>query len=310
MTTDQSTSTAVATTKKDHPVIQLLDSDVARRRIEPMLPRGASYDQVMVETYLAVQKNADLADCTPASLVQSVARAVGTGGTIGRDVHLVPFGKQCQIIEDYKFLAEMVVRTGGARSLTVKAVYANESFLYEEGTEQVLRHVPIMDPAKRGALVGAYAIARLSFNNLVIHVMSAQEIEAIRQKYSNQWKSGAVPTWYALKTCVRQIVKLLPKNAKLAALLGQFNAPEEDVLDIGDAPEVLESPAPRQLNMPTTQYEGSEIEAVGRVEVEDMADPYADGDGFQDDRDLLELEPEDEPTPAKSKGRRDAMKEG
>jgi recombination protein RecT len=317
---------APAPIEEKHPVIRLLDSPQARQRIEPMVPHGVDYRKVLVDVYLAVSQNPKLAECTPASLVQAVARAASTGGQIGRDVHLVPFNTniapkgqpkkwetRCQAIEDYKFLAEIVVRTGGARSIVAKSVYANETFLYEEGTEQVLRHVPVMDPAKRGALVGAYAMARIGHNNLVIHVMSVQEIEAIRQKFSKQWNEGPMPHWYPLKACVRQIIKLLPKNPRLLALLQRFDAPEEQgLIDIGDAPEALEAPAPhRQLSpgpMPTQQYEESGIEDSGPAPVtEDMPDPYADGDGFPAD---LDLEYEDEQPAAKSKGRKDALRDG
>lgn len=224
-TTTGTTQSAVVRTEKKPAAIRLLDSEAARERILPMLAGGASYERVMTEVYLATQKNRDILKCEPASIIQAVARAVGTGGHIGSDVHLIPFGKELTVVEDYKFLREIIIRTGGARSVTDGVVYANEEFMHVGGTAPLLRHVPILDPASRGPLVGAYAVAHLGIRTPpVFVVMAAAEIDRIRQRYSRSWKQGPLDEipWYCRKTVLRQIAKALPKNPRLAAALARL----------------------------------------------------------------------------------------
>ena len=58
--------------------------------------------------------------------------------------------------------------------------------------------------------------------------LTLEEIEAVRAK-SKSWGPSKVrecPDWYALKTCVRRLVKLLPKNPKLAAVMQRIDAAE------------------------------------------------------------------------------------
>ncbi|MBA3891684.1 MAG: recombinase RecT [Gemmatimonadaceae bacterium] len=247
----------------EHPIVTLLDREEARRRILPMLA-GQSYERVMVEAYLAVRQNPELAQCTADSLIQSVARAVSTGGTIGRDVHLVPFNvnvapqgqpkkyeKRAQAIEDYKFIVELMLRTGGAMMVSAKLVFEHEPFKHHEGTRPSIEHSPIMDPAKRGKLIGAYAYAIVRHSlPPVIHVMSVAEIDAIRQQFSKQWKNGAMPDWYPLKTCLRKLQKLVPTNPRLAKLLQFMGTGEpDDILPALPAPSMGELPAAEQRSI-------------------------------------------------------------
>lgn len=244
------TGTAVAVVEKNK-ILRFLDSPEAKSRILPQLGNNGRFDQVKVEVWSAIQQNPEIAECTPASMVQAISNAVGTGLIIGKGVHLVPFNtkvskrgepdqweKRLQAILDYKGKVELIVRTGAARSIDAKCVYANEVFEYEEGLEQKLRHVPITDPAKRGKMIGAYAIARLSFGIFKTMFVPIDEIEAIRAKskswapksYGNKTVNEECPYWYALKTVVHRIAKELPATPRLALALRQLQAMDEDEL--------------------------------------------------------------------------------
>jgi recombinational DNA repair protein RecT len=90
-------------------------------------------------------------------------------------------------------------------------------------------------------MVGAYALFRLR-GSLHPHVkyMSVDEIEAIRKRYSKQWKEGKLEPWYAEKTCVRQGVKLLPKDPRLSKTLAAFDDIEAAELALA-VPEPLKA---------------------------------------------------------------------
>lgn len=190
---------------------------------------GVDPEAVIAQLWVASQKQPGLLKATPASLVTAVARAIESGGIIGRDVHILAFGTEATDCLDYKFMAELVVAAGGARSIDARIVYKGDTFREIMGSEPRLVHEPPPFGTKRGAMIGAYAIAYHG-----VHVpprwvaLTLEEIEAVRTK-SKSWGPSKVrecPDWYALKTCVRRLVKLLPKNPRLAAVMQRIDAAE------------------------------------------------------------------------------------
>lgn len=235
---------------------ELFSHERAKRIITPLLPRGVTYEEIYAETAHAVARNPELLECTPMSLIHAIGRAVATGLVIGETVHLVPYNqkvskkgepdrweKRCQKITDYKGEIELIIRSGGARNIYGAAVYANEiagqhggKFLYEEGTEPRIVHVPILDPRKRGAMEGAYAVANVTqtlIKTVWVHITRINEIRAD----SKGWKKLEVtPDWYAMKTAIHALAKVLPKSPKTMAV---FRAMDEETMDV----PLLEAPA-------------------------------------------------------------------
>lgn len=287
MTAPNSNSTAIAPrTEEKKGIAGVLARDDAREMITPLL-RGASYDQIMSEVRLAVSKNPEIALCTPASIITAVAEAVSSGGIIGKDVHLVPFNvnvapkgapkkweKRLQSMTDYKFEAKLIVGTGAARAVDAYCVFEHETFEYEAGSSPFIRHVPIVDPKVRGRMIAVYAVARLSHSMVKIHVMSIDEVDVVREKFSRQWNDGPCPPWYAMKTAIRRLAKLLPSNPKLAALLAKFRPEQPDDPD-AEPVAVIEGPAASILQEPPRR---SALAARGH-DVADVTSEYLGGDG-------------------------------
>ena len=196
---------------------------------------GVDPEAVIAQLWVASQKQPGLLKANPRSLVTAVARALETGGVIGRDVHILTFKDEATECLDYKFMAELVVAAGGARSIDARVVYKGDKFTQTLGSAPQLVHEPPPFGTKRGPMIGAYAVAFLGANVPPKFVaLTLEEIEATRQK-SRSWgpdKLAQCPEWYACKTAVRRLVKLLPKNPKLAAVLQR--------LDVAEAPH--ESP--------------------------------------------------------------------
>jgi phage RecT family recombinase len=228
--------TSVATVdrndKKPTGIISLMESPEARRAITAMLPEGQTYERVMREFYLAAAENPDILKCEPASIVRAVSRAVSWDLVIGSTAFLVPRkGKLCAQ-QGYRGKIELMVRHRAARMVDAQCVYEKELFRYQQGTSPFVEHHPIMDPQKRGELIGAYAYARLSAYEVKIIVLSVEEIDDIRRQYSHQWKSGALGDipWYALKTAIHRLAKQIPMSPKLSKLLTD----DDDELETDD----------------------------------------------------------------------------
>jgi phage RecT family recombinase len=204
---------------------------MARSYIEPLLPRGVTLEQVgaQVRLALAKDKTGALQKCTVGSVILAVAKIVGQGLIVGETAHLVPFGAECQALRDYTGDIQLAIESGMVRRVNAQVVYANEPLKITRGSQLEIYHAPIFDPAQRGAMVGVYTILHLRGGDIETEYMTYEEVDAIRQAHSKQWKSGPVPRWYMKKTCIRQSLKLIPKTPKLAQLLAQLDA--EDTTD-------------------------------------------------------------------------------
>lgn len=216
-----------------HPVIKLFTSDKAREIIQAFVPEGVNLDRVAASVLLAIKndKTGALKKCTPESLVLGVARIQQWGLELGVTAHLLPFKGEATPVADYKGLAELMIGSGAIRFIDTKVVYEGDAFEYRLGLDAKLNHTPCAR-VKRGPITHAYAILHLPFGRLVFDVMTAEDIDEIRQTYSKQWKAGPLQPWYAKKTIVRQISKLVPKNPRLAKVLAVIDADREVEVDL------------------------------------------------------------------------------
>lgn len=290
-------------TTKDLPNL-IADSSDARKTIAPFLPEGVSLDRVAASLRIALAKDRaawkkdgppPLERCSPMSVFMAVAKIAQWGLEIGETAHLVPFGTDCTPVADYKGLAQLVIASGLVRHVEARCVYANEPFAMSLGTATSIEHRPIWSPTERGEMVGAYAIFDLRGGRSMVKYMGAEEIDAIRQRYSKQWKDGKLPAWYAEKTCVRSGAKLLPKDPRLAKTLAAFEQIEASEIPL-EVPEALRElasgtashtlPDERQRALPSTPRDDAYGAPVPPAQFSD--DPAARAEDYQDDRDLVD----------------------
>jgi recombination protein RecT len=229
-----SESTAVTTSK--HALVQVLEARADQ--IQPFLPQGASVDAVAHAVQLAALKNPQLLAAIPSSLVVAVTRGLRAGLDIGEEWHLLTFKNKDLSAKhnrdvydvighaDYKALAHLAIAAGAVRYVDPHIVREGDEFAYQLGLDKRLDHRP---QAKRGAkITGAYVILTLPYGMREFHYMERADIEVVRQK-SKSWAKQALEDipWYALKTVVRQGLKLLPKDKRLAKALAAIAVDEE-----------------------------------------------------------------------------------
>lgn len=235
------TSTAVAklTPKK---LSEVVVSDWGRARLEAFVPKGMTLDQIGQIVAIEARKVPALLDCDPVSIIESTARILSWGLVPGETAYLVPFGTTCQPIKGAEGLIQLMYDSGHVRAVDARVVYEGEPFRIVQGLNPVLEHQPSMSAKERGVILGAYCIVRLPFQNFVMEFYPADVIEAIRQKYSKQWKKGPLPPWYARKTAIIHTAKLLPKNSKFAAIHDAVRREESAEMEVESADaEVLET---------------------------------------------------------------------
>lgn len=301
------------TTMARREVMDVLRRDEARERIAQLLPEGVKVERVLGAVSLALsdpKTGPALARCTPESVLRAVGRISQWGLEVGVTAHLVPFGETCTPVADYKGLIELMIASGSLRAAKPGVVWEGDDFTYEQGLDPKLTHIaaPV---GQRGKLRGAYVVYTLPGGTRDFLYMPIEDIDAIRVAHSKQWKNGECPPWYAAKSVIRQLSKIIPKNPRLARLLAPLDDDEQPVYD--DRPEVDAMPVHPAIGAPSravpiAEYGTPEQVAADEATVQQaLRTARASGAVVSrlDEDDDLGLDDE-RPAPR----RRDAMREG
>lgn len=187
--------------------------------------------RVLLSAYLKTPK---LQLCDDASLLQAMMSCSQLGlEPDGRLAHLVPYGKTCQLIVDYKGLVELAYRSGMVRSIHADVIRQGDVFEFNLG--QVVKHTPWAwrsDKAahKQGEIIGAYCLVRMDGGIEKHEVMDRGEIDAIRKR-SQSGSTGPWVTDYAemaKKTVFRRASKWLPLSAEMREA---FDSDDDRIVD-------------------------------------------------------------------------------
>jgi phage RecT family recombinase len=203
--------------------------------IEALAPRGmlAPYYKEELRLYLS-QPDKDgnpskLHDCAPASIARGILRVAQTGLSLGVSCDLLPYGKVCQYSPRYTGIVELALLSG-TRAINADVVYDDDIlFEYQKGTESYLRH---QRGPRKGNITHFYAMGELKPGSYVFEVMTRDEVEDFKKKFSKQWAKVPIEecVWYGKKTLIRQLSKFLPKNPRFASAL-QFDKQADEIPD-------------------------------------------------------------------------------
>lgn len=212
--------------------ISAADTRVAdvRRLINKMAPAiGKALPAVLTPerftriVLTAISTNPKLAECTQESLLG----AVMTGAQLGVELN-TPLGQsyliprwngqkrcnECTFQLGYKGMIDLAYRSGKISTISAQVVYSNDKFEFELGLEPKLVHKPCMS-GPRGNAVAYYASYRTSDGGYGFEVMSRDEVDEHRKKYSPSANSSYSP-WstnfdeMAKKTVVKKMLKYAP----------------------------------------------------------------------------------------------------
>lgn len=239
-------------------LIKFLRLESVRNAIEPLLIEGQKYERIVREIANAAADNNDIFKCSVDSIVRAVTKAISYDLMIGDGVFLVPRKDRSADAKPklraqigYRGKIELMLRYRAAKFIDYHCRYANEHYRCEYGSNAFIEHRPIMDPEKRGELVGAYAFAKVTQFDIIPVEMHRSEIDAIRAKYSQAWKTetvwennqkvvkpialDAIP-WYCEARVVHRLGKKVPMRGQLASILASDHGDEDDL-------ESIEAPA-------------------------------------------------------------------
>lgn len=277
-----------------------------------VLPKHVSPDRMLKIALGALRTTPKLMECTVESLMGAVVQCSQLGvepNTPLGHAYLIPFEKkkkvgnqwvtdkiETQIVIGYKGLIDLARRSGQVVSIAAHAVHENDHFDYAYGLDEKLEHKPAM--SARGRVIAFYAVAKLVGGGHAFEVMSAEQVNEIRDASQNYKfaRDKDKTVWgqhyeeMGRKTVLRRLFKYLPVSIELASaaalddvsaagrsqaldtvLDGDYITPGDDPDDDGviDEPTGITDQRQQQADMMLPSYDDllGQIQKASDVEV-------------------------------------------
>jgi recombination protein RecT len=230
--------------------------------ITEALPKSKGMDAERLSriTLTTLKTNPKLLECSIESLLGAVLQSaqLGLEPNLLGSCYFIPYKGQVSFQIGYKGLIDLVTRKGDVLSIVAQEVRQGDSFHFEYGRNETLKHVPA-PMQSRGEPVAYYAYAHLKNGGFVFQVMSVEEIKKIRDEYSISYKFDKTNSIWgkhfesmALKTVLKRLIKYLPISIETQTAVSFDETVKKDItgeafivdaeadLEIIDAKEVGE----------------------------------------------------------------------
>ena len=227
---------AGASTAKGQTIADMVRSQ--RDEIARALPRHVDADRFTRIVLTQVRRTPKLAACDWPSLAGAIMHLAQVGlEPDGRNAHLVPYGRECTPIIDYRGYIELARRSGEVSDIYAEVVRAADEFTYTLGLHRDLVHQPAA--GERGDITHAYAVVKFVNGGFGFVVLSRDQIDDRRSR-SKTAKASHSP-WQsdyeamALKSAIRALAKYLPYSPELvsAERIEAADRPDAPALDAG-----------------------------------------------------------------------------
>lgn len=279
---------------------------VALPRILQLIPHHVLPDRLLAAALTARNRNPDLMKCTDVSVIRTVIQAAQMGfdvSGLGGKAWAVPFYNrdkqvfEAQLIVGYRGLVELAVRTGQVVAIWSREVYEHEHFVYRDGLQQVLEHVPEGPRKEDEVPIGAYAVALYTNGFRKAEAMNRVQLETIRSRS----KTPTGPAWTQnrsemdRKTVTRRLCKWLPDSYELMRTLDAEERMERGEVPLSDI-DLTPEPGPAQA-LPTqaaTQTERVKAKILEQMHLGDDKPPVVEEKFVEDDDDA---DPDEERDP-------------
>lgn len=275
------------------------------KRVDELLPEdaGVSAAQLLRIGEFEVNRNPDLLACHPLSILNSVYDAARLGLMLGREAHLVPYKRHCQMIPDYRGFITLVYRSQLVKNIDAKLVFLpDDKFHVEEGTTMAIHHEPSYETNRTLTenITYAYAIAWLRGSEIpLFHVMNRAEIDRIKassaMKNGEPWRHHKVDAkgkttqvgWYDRMALKSALKFLTDKRLPLTQIPGML-----DLMEIDSRAETGE--VSRQLTGETDEELSTKIETETEMRSEELKMKLAE-EAAEVEKTKRQREPGEEP---------------
>jgi recombination protein RecT len=215
-----------------------IGSDQWKNEVAKVIPKEVTLEAVL-RVARSVASEAKFSACDPRSFLLALLKCSRAGlYPDGREAHLIPFKNEVQAIFDWKGLVALANRAGYL--VTAKLVHQNDEFSVEEddgcGHTKVVHKVDYRNP--RGELQAVYSRAIRSDGQVDYEIMTAEEVEQIRQRYSRAKDSTPwTLSWgeMAKKTVIKRHSKRWDMSPEIRQAI---NADDDSATELGQQPKI------------------------------------------------------------------------
>jgi len=218
--------TTAISTDKPRSLKDMIASPAMQQQFAAALPQHLSPERFGRIAITALSRTPKLKECTQESVFKCLLDLSAMGlEPDGRHAHLIPYGKECTLIVDYKGLVALVRRSGDVAKIHADVVCDGDTFEHSMG--EVTCHTYDLTK-ERGAPYAAYAQVTLKDGSTQAAIMSKTEIEAIRKRSRSGNNGPWVSDWneMAKKTTFRRLTKWLTISPELSDAIAKADEHE------------------------------------------------------------------------------------
>lgn len=230
----------------------LTEIERSRSQLAAYLPDQRSSDRFIALARKAIIDNPDVSDCTTISVLKSLGACAASGLALdGKFSSLIvrrsKHGKPQAVWDPtYRGLTSLALESGHVLDVHAQVVREGDDFHVELGSEPKLFHKPKLEGG--GAVIAAYAVAKLRGGGSVHEVLTLNDLEKIRAQ-SPAGNNGPWGTWadeMSKKSALRRLLKRLPAgvvrpvfNDDIASISVRQHTPSPQRRDTEAQPEEL-----------------------------------------------------------------------
>ena len=120
--------------KPEQGIRQILSGDNFRSQVAKVLPTHMTPDRFIRVALTALTRTPKLLDCTKESLLRCMMDLSASGlEPDGRHAHLIPYGKECTLVIDYKGIVAIVRRDPAVADVQCFTIRENDRATWENG---------------------------------------------------------------------------------------------------------------------------------------------------------------------------------
>jgi recombination protein RecT len=201
--------------------------------------KGMDAERLSRMTLTTLKMNPKLLECSIESLLGAVLQSaqLGLEPNLLGSCYFIPYKGTVSFQIGYRGLIDLACRKGEVLSIVAKEVRQGDSFHYEYGRSETLKHIPAPH-ANRGEIEYFYAYANLKNGGFVFDVMHISEIEKIRDMYSTSYqydKKGSIWVKHfesmAMKTIIKRLIKYLPISVETQSAIATDETVRKDITE-------------------------------------------------------------------------------
>lgn len=235
--------------KKAKPIELLIEQSL--KELDKAVPSFMSAERLARIALTTIRLNPKLAECTPESFLGALFQSaqLGLEPNVEGQAYIIPYLNSKKVVNSdgkttwvkimeaqfkigYKGYIELFYRHDSAEHVDMHAVYENDFFECEYGTNANLRHRPAFK--NRGEVIAYYAIAKIKNGGSVFKVIGKDECiehgkthskcyDKEKQCFAKDTPWAKDPNSMCKKTVLIQLAKLLPKSIELQKALAMDN---------------------------------------------------------------------------------------